>query len=184
MFLNKFIEESDTKRAKTLLNPLRDDYYEYSIPDSFGRGNMINNIIIDADGIVKNKAYVKDKGFRRNLFVFLDRIFIDNQNVNRHSINHDGVSNVYTVLPVEKFLCEHFDDGIDIYSADLRELLEPLDEKQRIYAKRRIRQLRNTHKLKCELKAKGTYDAYKPYFVNALNGRPISELLKKELEII
>ena len=179
--LNKFIDENDLSRAKTPLNPLRDRFREYYIADSRERGNMINNIIIDAGGIERNENYIKDKNFRRNLFVFFDRIYPDMQNARWRTINNDGLINSKTVIPAEKFLTEQMDKGVDIFKADLRELLKPLNDEQQLYAKKLIRRLRNTHKLKCDLKAQGKYDSYKTILEKFKSY--CSEILTKELEL-
>jgi len=180
--LNKYIDKNDAARAKTQLNPLRNEYYEYSIPDSSERSeNMINNVIIDAGGIVKNTNYIKDKTFRRNLFVFLDRIYI---NCPQPLAKSDLKLTIMKKANVDDYLCKQLDSGTDIYSADLRELLKPFDEQEKIYAKRQIRQLRNVHKLKKELKANGTFEKYKPYLKKASNTNHISPLLARELEIL
>ncbi|MBO7673248.1 hypothetical protein J6S88_07575 [bacterium] len=180
--LNKFIDKNDKARAMTPLNPLRAKYREYSIPDIERESNMINNIIIDAGGIVKNGAYIKDKDFRRNLFVFLDRIFSE-------YVREDAIwtahkyKDIDSAFRVEKFLIDQMNNGTDIYKADLRELLKPMSEEDRLRATRMLRRFRNTHKLKCELKANGAYDQFKPYLEKArgyLNSRGV---LARELEI-
>lgn len=182
--LNRFIDKNDTARAKTVLNPLRAEYREYSIPDIQRADNLINNVIIDAGGIVKNKDYIEDKNFRHTLDIFLDRIFMEH-------IREDALWEVPKIKEIdiacraENFLIEQRDNGIDIYKADLRELLKPLNEDERLYAIRMVRRYRNIHKLKLELKENGTYEAYKPYLEKTIyDGYLISRgLLARELEI-
>ena len=180
--LNRFIDKNDTARAKTVLNPLRAEYLEYSIPDTLERSeNMINNIIIDPDGIVKNPNYVADANFRHNLDVFLDRIFIEHTRQNE-LWNEQKFNDIALVRRAENFLSEQMDKGVDIFKADLRELLKPLDLEQQLYAKKLIRRFKNMHKLKNNLKAAGVYEQYKEILSKYKS--QCSSILLKELEII
>ena len=95
--------------------------------------------------------------------------------------NRDGFLNVYTVVPVEKFLCEQLDKGVDIYKADLRKLLKPLNNEQREYAIKQIRRFRSIHKLKNNLKTNQEYEKYKKILTDF--SKFDSQLLARELEL-
>lgn len=155
--LSKFIDKTDTKRAKTPISGFREKFYPLVNNDNYAaaiRNNEINNILVDVGGIVENASFRKkdlpNKCFRQNLYTFLDRI---GKEWNRSMRNPYSKS--------EQMLIEQIKSGNDIFKMDLRTLNgSPDDIREAI---KTVRKLRTVHKLKTKLEANGEFEQYRKY---------------------
>ena len=185
--LNQFIDPSNKARAKGPLNPLKLHFREIRCRDAHYNGNTINGVLCDVGGIERNDSYIKDNVFRENLGRFLDRIrsdYLEMQRFYREPLAKYSVSKeeYEATINAERFLSDLMDKDIDIYAADLREVLSPLSADEQKIAIRMVRRMRNAHNFKNELKAKGEYEQYRELLNDFTYYCP--EILIKELELV
>lgn len=164
--LMQYINDKNKPRAKKELNILRDDICNIWHEDA-SKENKINGIFVDIGGINLNPSPIDGK-LKNNLLILFDRIYYEFQKHKKVDLTSllDANSCFESVYldKAEKFLIEQMRKGVDIYSADLRQLLEPLNKpKEKKAAIQMVRRMRQMHKLLMKIKAEGELEKYLPY---------------------
>ncbi len=158
--LMQYIDKNYPVHSKPKGNILRDCVNKLHHND-VSENNQIHGIFVDIGGMKLNSTRVDDKEFKNNLFILFDRIYKEFTRKNSKTIH--PLFKRYENR-AESFLISEIQNGTDIYSTDLRQLLKPLtNPEEKLAAIKMVRRMRNMHNLLVKLKKSGKFEYDSPY---------------------